>query len=54
MKLELKYEKYLKYYLKQNVHIKNFSLLNSAIVALLLSTVSDSYAKMGNQDTAGL
>ncbi len=30
----------------------NFFLLNSANVALLLSTISNSYAKMGNQDTA--
>ena len=28
-------------------------LLNSANVSLLLSTISDSYAKMENQDTAG-
>ncbi len=28
-------------------------LINSANVALLLSTISDSYTKMGNQDAAG-
>ena len=46
-------EKYLEYELKQNARIKLFFLLNSANVALLLSTISDSYSKMGNQDTAG-
>ncbi len=30
-----------------------YFILNSANVSLLLSTISDSYAKMGNQDTAG-
>ena len=48
MKLELEYDKCLEYYLKQNVHIKHFFLLNSANVALLLSTNLDGYAKMGN------
>ena len=33
--------------------IKYLYLLNSANVALLSSTISDSYAKMGNQDIAG-
>ena len=32
---------------------KHFILLNSANVALLLNTISDSYAKMGNQDASG-
>ena len=41
-------------YLKQNIRIKIFFLLNSENVALLLSTFSDSYAKIGNQDTAGM
>ncbi len=31
----------------------NIFLLNSANIALLLSTISDIYAKMGNQDAAG-
>ena len=44
----------MEYYLKHNVRIKYFCTLNSADVSLLLSTISDSYAKMGNQDTAGL
>ena len=52
MKLELRYGKYLEYYLKQNVRIRHFFLLNSANVALLLSTISDTYAKMDNQDSA--
>ncbi len=54
IKLELKYGKYLEYYLKQNVHIKHYFLLNSANDALLLSTIWDSYAKIRNQDIAGL
>ena len=32
---------------------QTFFLLNSTNVALLLDTISDSYAKMGNQYTAG-
>ena len=53
IKLELKYGKYLEYYLKQNVPIKHFFLLNSANVVLLLSTISNSYAKIKNQESAG-
>ena len=45
IKLELKYEKYLEYYLKQNVCVKH--------VRFLLSTISNSYTKMGNWYTAG-
>ena len=45
MKLGLKYGKCMDYYLKENVRIKHFFLLNSVNVALLLSTISDSYAK---------
>ena len=48
-------EKYLEYDLKQNDLVKICLIfpLNSANVSLLLSTISDSYTKMGNQDTAG-
>ena len=35
------------------VRIKHLFLLNSANVALFLNTISDSYAKKGNQDLAG-
>ena len=54
MNLDLKYGKFVEYYLKQNVRIKHFFLLNSANFALLLSAISVSYAKMRTQDTAGL
>ena len=49
-----KYGKYLEYYLAQNIRIKHFSVSNSANIALLLNIISDSYAIMGNQNTADL
>ncbi len=45
----MKYEKYLVYDLKQNDRIKHFFLLNSANVALLLSTISVGDAKSENE-----
>ncbi len=53
IKLESKYGKYLKYYLKQNNLVKHFFLLNSANVTLFLSTISDVDAQTGNQNSAG-
>ncbi len=48
IKLKLKYGKYLEYYLNIIFALNIFSLLNFANITLLSSTISDSYAKMGN------
>ncbi len=42
----MKYGKSLEYYLKQNARIRIFFLSNSTNVALLLSTITVSYARI--------